>query len=1145
MKVRFLALLALVLGLASCQKDTEGFDVAVNGEVSTTVTVNLADASGTRAGETNSANSAIANGVVADTNYTLRYILQVFDEDGATSKDMVVKHSDESEVSFDVRLVPNRHYNFVVWADIVKTNNVQEGVIGEGLHYTIGRNLKEISLKDDTWVAMDETRDAYTGVYSTKKEGQEYTATSSINLTLTRPFAKLRVVTTDMAELFGGVEPAKATVTYGTKHRTTFNALTQLAGDADTSVSHTFEYDDVFAYGDNNDNNKVLFTDYFFAANQDDVVKFVLDVKEADGTPIRSTNFNTDIPVKRNYLTTITGNVLTDGNHINVTIVDRFDGYHNAPVVNTTEALEAAVANAKNGDIIFIDGEVTMPYFTDKALTFAGIGNKAIVKQSPATHIDAFYAGATLNFENLTLVGESYQNNTQGYQKAVKETYKNCHFVNYIMFAGDVTTVTDCTFENEGQYFWTGTADNITFTNCEFEGVERAVKVCTVGNAGARTVTFNDCQFTATTQVKSAIEIDGSKGSSYVVNINGCTATGFNVSGVTGESLFNIEGAENVKVYIDGNEWIEKGVVKDENGNYVVNSLTTLETALEAAGAAGAGNTTIVFAENAQLNMTGVAWTPINVDGYNGADIVTIEGNGAVITGLTTPLFAGGFAGGSGIVIKDLTIKDSNIVSANTIGSGAFIESVDSMAKIELTNCHLLNSTVTGGDGSRTGGLIGWTAGYNNVNDGPVKTYVTIDGCSVVGCTITCDGSVGGINGHAGNNDWTYTTITNCTVKNNTLASTDDGAWRVGVVVGTANVGEVTISNITESGNTLTQTDKTAPVGFKRNLYGRAVLGATGKLTIDGYKYVAEGQFEAENGDVVVNSAEGLNAAMKNDATVVIGANIENATIKLPATLNDFTLLAAEGVVLKNSTISAADGNAYNYENLTFDGITFDNSRIVLTGRRNGEEVIKNLTVTNCVFKNLDDDSNTAPVHINKDASEAVENFTFTNNVINGATGGSKSGVYAQLTGKVVFENNVINNVSFRPYVIQITTDDSITDTFTVKNNTFSGSSVGRAQGFGNNASGTDAVEVVVSGNIFKGITEAQQICYWIFNPETTTADLSKNYYDIDIEANPSRIYYNSAANSVEDLKAMGVYPFYTELNADGTINLNSLKQAE
>ena len=207
--------------------------------------------------------------------------------------------------------------------------------------------------------------------------------------------------------------------------------------------------------------------------------------------------------------------------------------------------------------------------------------------------------------------------------------------------------------------------------------------------------------------------------------------------------------------------------------------------------------------------------------------------------------------------------------------------------------------------------------------------------------------------------------------------------------------------------------------------------------------------------------------------------------------------------------------------------------------------MLKDLTITNCVFRDLDDITNNAPVHINKDALEAVKNFTFTNNVIDGATGGSKSGVYAQLTGNVVFKDNVINNVSFRPYVIQITTDDGVGDKFEVTGNTFSGSSVGRAQGLGNNASGTDQVEIVVSGNIFKDITDSQQICYWNFNAEKTNANLSKNYYDIDIEANPNRIYYNRVAESVEDLKSMGVYPYYTRLKADGTLDLTSLKQAE
>ena len=260
---------------------------------------------------------------------------------------------------------------------------------------------------------------------------------------------------------------------------------------------------------------------------------------------------------------------------------------------------------------------------------------------------------------------------------------------------------------------------------------------------------------------------------------------------------------------------------------YQVNSSEQLPALLTNLTDAGSANTSVEIATD--IDLSNVEWTPVKVDGYHGSDIITIDGNYHTITGLSSPLFAGGFAGGSGIVIKNLTIADSKITSKNTTGSGAFIESSDSMDEITLFNCHLLNSSVTG---SRTGGLIGWTSGYSNINDGPVKTYVTIEKCSVIECDITGT-SVGGINGHAGASDWTYTTIKDCTVKDCNLNSTDAGDWRVGVVVGTANVGEVTISNITESGNVLTQTGKTAPAE-QSNLYGRFVPGTTGKLTIDG-----------------------------------------------------------------------------------------------------------------------------------------------------------------------------------------------------------------------------------------------------------------------------------------------------------------------
>ena len=307
-----------------------------------------------------------------------------------------------------------------------------------------------------------------------------------------------------------------------------------------------------------------------------------------------------------------------------------------------------------------------------------------------------------------------------------------------------------------------------------------------------------------------------------------------------------------------------------------------------------------------------------------------------------------------------------------------------------------------------------------------------------------------------------------------------------------------------------------------------------------GYMFVQDGEnYILEECPVKVGEsayyatlAEAVKAVKEGETiTIRAGKTLEEGTVKLPSTLKDVTFVGEEGATLKGMTVSATDGNSYNYEGLTFNGITFDNSRILLTGWRNGDETIKNLTVTNCIFKNLYDTTNSAPLHINKDAAEAVNGFVFTNNVIDGATGGSKSGIYAQLTGDILVSGNFINNVSFRPFVIQVTTDDSVADNFVVTNNTFSGSASGRAQGLGNNSNGTDAVNVVVTENIFKGITDSQQICYWNFNPATTTADLSHNYYDIDILANPGKIYFNNSAANVYDLVDMSIFPIYTDEN--------------
>lgn len=388
------------------------------------------------------------------------------------------------------------------------------------------------------------------------------------------------------------------------------------------------------------------------------------------------------------------------------------------------------------------------------------------------------------------------------------------------------------------------------------------------------------------------------------------------------------------------------------------------------AGESGSGNVTVTIDKD--YDLTGYQWTSLTVQGYTGAGVVTVEGNNHKITGLNAPLFAGGFAGTSGIVVKNLTLTKVTIKdSTSNQGIGAFINNVDSMPKIELDNCHLTDSSIDSNGGARVGGLIGWTSGYNKQDDGPVDTYITVTNCSVENTKITAKGSVGGIIGHAGANPATYHTFTNNTVTGCTLNSTDDGGWRVGVVVGTANVGEVALNNTTESGNTVTQTGKTAPAG-QSNLYGRFVPGTTGKLVIDGtavfdssivavvdnkgYKTLADAVAAAQGGatvkllkdvteDVVIPAGKTITLDLNGKKLTVpsdcgIDVRGKDSTLTITGngeiTCNKTPICVSEGaVVIENGTINSdTDYCTYakNGGTITVNGGTLTSTNAVLSG---------------------------------------------------------------------------------------------------------------------------------------------------------------------------------------------------------------------
>lgn len=313
---RFFVFAAMMLGLASCQNETNIFGVNVNtNEKAVKFTVNvvaptLDETRVAELGYNDSGEGAIKNGVLgtAQDGVTLRYILDIYDADNNRARDRYTAYVDDKAVTFEPVLIPGRKYTFVVWADIVKKDD--QGNWVNNLYNV--EDLTKVTINEANWKPMDETRDAYTGF----KEVANLQATGDIVVDLTRPFGKLRIVTLDRDAVENlHVTPDFASVDYKGVPVYSFNALDGTYTAANETLPKMHAKFAIANYGTNNKTNMTLFTDYFFAPSENEVAlgNFTLNVydDENDNSLITSTTINTTIPVKRNRLTTLTGNLLT------------------------------------------------------------------------------------------------------------------------------------------------------------------------------------------------------------------------------------------------------------------------------------------------------------------------------------------------------------------------------------------------------------------------------------------------------------------------------------------------------------------------------------------------------------------------------------------------------------------------------------------------------------------------------------------------------------------------------------------------------------------------------------------------------------------------------------------------------------------
>lgn len=770
--LKYLAAAALTLLAVSCNKE----------QVAEVPDGQMVDVTFTAALPGEMATKAIGDGQTAKKLY-----VSVYENDDAKTKldlDKTATFTDlKTQVTFS--LVKGKTYNFVFWAQAA-----------EGAPYDV-TDLKNIKISYEGAEANDEKRDAF---YATRKELKVNGALTE-TIKLYRPFAQVNFGTADYeAAVAAGVEPVKSVFT-----------ATDVATVFDTFEAEGKEAKDVVTFTESALPGETLVTkagdykwmtmNYILPMGKQDakhISNVTAEFIPETGITVKASSPQT--PVQNNYRTNILGNLLTSQVIFNIEIIPIFNEPDNdIDIVNVKNEASLRALFATGGEAILTEDLVldkTVAVETGKEVVL-DLNGKTI---SNTTDI---WNTAANDWSLLSVRGGSLTIKGAGTLQA-KEN--DCFAVD-VMDGGKVVI-------EDGTYVGNVHAVYVFEGSVEIKGGKYSIQQPS-GLPSPYGYVLN-CYDANCKNGTAKIMVSG--GEFVKFNPADCAAEGAHTNFLA-DGYMSVEAEEGVWTVVRGTK-------------PVVMTTAELRATLTAFTSAGSGDNVIEIGKDIVLK-EGETWTPVKVDGYHGAGVVTVLGNGHKISGLNAPLFAGGFAGNSGIVVKDLTLDGVKINDATSnLGIGAFVCDVDSMPTIELDNCHLTNSEIISTGGARVGGLIGWTSGYNKPNDGPVDTYIKITKCSVEGCTISAKGSVGGIIGHAGCNPATYHTISDCSVKNCVLTSTDDGGWRVGVVVGTANVGKLTINNITESGNTITQTGKTAP--GHSNLYGRFVPDTTGELVIDG-----------------------------------------------------------------------------------------------------------------------------------------------------------------------------------------------------------------------------------------------------------------------------------------------------------------------
>ena len=653
MKARFLALAALVLGMASCQNDFDGASVGVGGEVDFQLSVAVPEFGATRADEDGKNGYDSAYGAIdylseADwANVDLRYTLEVYDlaavNDPAAVpvKDRMIQVVDKYQpVSFELRLVPGRDYRFVVFADFVDAN-------GEGLHHTLGTNLRQITVKNDK--ISQELTDAYFATLDVEELANNATG----DIELTRPYGKVRVIATDLHELNLNVEAAKTVVTYDACHPGMFNAVTgdidsvyeqesyEVVYGAEGYSAYTVGYDAMKDEATNRLSHKTLFTDYILAKDTQESIHFTMSVYDEKGGLIKTTHFNTEIPVQRNYLTTVIGNVLTTATEINVTIDDNFKSpAHEVEIVEVYNAEELAAALTANKETIYVvlGDNIDVPISSFGQQTpgsgeykLGGVDTKSIAIDLNGKKLNittTYWSGIGAKNDNVKFLiknGTMTSSQASGTWNSYDLTFANCNYTfENVAFekaialtnVGKDVVLKNVSIKETHDYYamWiSAEGQNVTIDGLTIESAGRGIKIDEQYVDSPAKVTLNVNNATFKTVKKGAIVVKSVKGAE--INLSNIDIANVKAD-ATHAVWVDVDSADYADLVVvnGGLKIVEDGVSPFETEGAVVEL------------AAGNYNFPAKVADNVTIKGEGVVMNMANNFSMSNVDYLTLEG---------------------------------------------------------------------------------------------------------------------------------------------------------------------------------------------------------------------------------------------------------------------------------------------------------------------------------------------------------------------------------------------------------------------------------------------------------------------------------------------------------------------------------------